>query len=127
MGKNKFSTVYKIRLYPISYLMNEELSESDLNHLFDTKSLKYSIIISMFRFIGSSKRNCDIIKLCTTNKNWFDHYRWSQKQQKEFEDLLTKVFMNLYYYKEQRARIQAQWWLINYGLSVIGNKFDLSK
>ena len=64
MSKENFQTVYGVRIYPIDYLINEELTESDLNYLFDTKSLLYCIIIGMYRFIDNRKHNCDIIKDC---------------------------------------------------------------
>ena len=127
MNKSKFSTVYGVRLYPISYLMNEELTESDLNHLFDTKSLKYSMIIGMFRHIGSSKRNCDIVKMIKTNPRWVYENYWTTQQRQEFEDMLTKALKNIYYYQEGKARVLAQWQLFQYGLSIKGNKFDPSK
>ena len=57
MSKSKFQTVYGVRIYPIDYLMSAELTESDLNHLFDTNSLLYSVIIGMYRYIGSKKQN----------------------------------------------------------------------
>lgn len=127
MSKSKFSTVYGVRLYPMTYLMNEELTESDLNHIFDTKSFLYSMIIGMFRHIGSSKRNCDIIKMCRSNSNWIYENKWKPEQRNSFEDMLTKAIMNIYSYREQRARSLAQWKLFQYGLSVNGNKFDPSK
>lgn len=127
MSKSKFQTVYGIRLYPMNYLMNEELTESDLNHLLDTLSLKYSIIIGMFRHIGSSKRNCDIIKMVKTNPRWvYEHY-WTTSQRQEFEDMLTQAYKNIYYYKDIKARSLAQWMLFRFGLSIKGNKFDPSK
>lgn len=107
--------------------MNEELTESDLNHLLDTLSLKYSIIIGMFRHIGSSKRNCDIIKMVKTNPRWvYEHY-WTTLQRQEFEDMLTQAYKNIYYYKDIKARSLAQWMLFRFGLSIKGNKFDPSK
>ena len=43
--EQKFQTVYGVRLYPLEYLMNEELNDEDLSWLFDQKSLLYSIIM----------------------------------------------------------------------------------
>ena len=40
------------KIYSLDYLSNQELSEEDLYFLFETKSLFYSIIISMFKFNG---------------------------------------------------------------------------
>ena len=120
MSKSKFQTVYGIRIYPIEYLMNEELTESDLNWLFtkNSKSLLYSIIIGMFRKIGSIKRNYQIIKLITKDNKWIENYKWSQKQFEEFENDLSKVIKNLYQYTPEESKICAQNIMIKYGLNV---------
>lgn len=127
MAKSKFQTVYGVRLYPLSYIMNEELTESDLNYLFDTKSFKYSMIIGMFRFVGNTKRNCDIIKLVTKNNKWVYENYWKISQRNEFEKILTKCIQNMYYYSEEKSKVIAQWYLFQFGMSIKGNKFDPSK
>ena len=124
----KFQTVSGIKIYPMEYLMNEELTESDLNNIFDTPSLLYSIIIGMFRFVGNTtKRNNQIIKLVKEDKRWMYKNYWTQKQSKEFEDILTKIFMNVYCEGEIRSRSRAQWEIIWHGLNIKGNKIDLEK
>jgi hypothetical protein len=59
MSKTIYQTVYGTKIYPIEYIGNHELSESELNNLLDNncKSLLYSLIIGMFKMIKSSKRN----------------------------------------------------------------------
>ena len=41
----KFQTVSGVKIYPIEYLTNEELTEADLSNIFDTPSLLYSIFV----------------------------------------------------------------------------------
>lgn len=124
----KFQTVSGIKIYPMEYLMNEELTESDLTNIFDTPSLLYSIIIGMFRFSGNTtKRNNQIIKLVKEDKRWMYKYFWTSKQSHDFEDILTKVFMNIYCESETRSRSRAQWEIIWHGLNIKGNKIDLEK
>jgi len=124
----KFQTVSGVKIYPIEYLINEELTESDLSNIFDTPSLLYSIIIGMFKFSGSDiKRNNQIIKLVKEDKRWMYNNYWTHKQSKEFEDILTKIFMNIYCEGEIRARSRAQWEIIWHGLNIKGNKIDLEK
>ena len=123
----KISTVSGVKIYPIEYLMNNELTESDLSNIFDTPSLLYSIIIGMFRHAGDNKKNYQIIKAIKEDKRWMYNNYWTQKQAKEYEDILTKVFMNVYCESEIRSRSKAQWEIIWHGLNVKGNKIDLEK
>jgi len=123
----KISTVSGVKIYPIEYLMNNELTESDLSNIFDTPSLLYSIIIGMFRYAGDNKKNYQIIKTIKEDKRWMYNNYWTEKQAKEYEDILTKVFMNVYCESEIRSRSKAQWEIIWHGLNVKGNKIDLEK
>jgi len=121
MSKSKFHTAFGIRIYPIEYLMNEEFTESDLSYLLDTKSLVYSIVIGMFREIGSKKQNRSIIKLINTNNKWIYDNRWSSNQFIDFECKLVKIFKNLYCVNDSITVSKAQWFMIKYGLSVKDN------
>ena len=80
MKKDKLQMVNGTKIYSLDYLMNEELSDLDLNNLFDTKSLIYSFIIEMFKFIHSKKRPNEIIKMVKNENNWMDRYSWSIKE-----------------------------------------------
>lgn len=128
MSKTIYQTVSNIKVYPIKYLCESELTESDINNLLDNNKigLLYSIIIGMFRHIKSSKRNSQIIKIIK-EKDWPYKYTWTQEQQKEYEELLIKAIKNIYQYKELQAVSLAQWYMTIYGLNVIGNKINLSK
>ena len=123
----KISTVSGVKIYPIEYLMNNELTESDLSNIFDTPSLLYSIIIGMFRYSGNNQKNYQIIKIIKEDKRWMYNNYWTEKQAKEYEDILTKVFMNVYCESEIRSRSKAQWEIIWHGLNIKGNKIDLEK
>lgn len=125
MNKTKFSMVQGITIYPIEYLANNELTDNDLSNLLDKNGLKYSLIIGMFKFIKSPKRNYQIIKSITSNKNWYKKTTWSPKQQYEYEQLVIKVYKNIYQYKELAAISLAQWFMSIYGLDIEGNKIDL--
>ena len=63
MSKTIYQTVYGTRIYPVEYIGNHELTESELNSLLDNdgRGLLYSLIIGMFKSIKSSKRNYQII------------------------------------------------------------------
>lgn len=121
MSKSKFQTVYGVRIYPIEYLMNEELTESDLNWLFDkgSNSLLYSIIIGMFRTIGNTKRNYQIIKMIKTDDKWYEKFSWSKEQFKKYEENIALVIKNLYQYKLEEAKVAAQNIMTKYSINVI--------
>ena len=123
--EQKFQTVYGVRLYPLEYLMNEELNDEDLSWLFDQKSLLYSIIIGMFRFIGIKKSNSEIIKLVRKDPKWMYRYFWNTNEQQEFENKLIKIMKNIYYLSDFQAKQKAQWYIIIYGLSIKGSNIDL--
>ena len=127
MSKTIYQTVYGVRVYPIDYLINNELTETDLSHLFDTPSLKYSIIIGMFRYLGKKKRNSDIIKMITKNNNWINNNEWTEDQFKSYENKLIQVYKNLYYYKDIKATSMAQNFMVLYGFKVKNNNINLDK
>lgn len=120
MGKSKFQTVYGVRIFPIEYLMNEELTESDLNWLFDkgSKSLLYSIILGMFKIIGTSKRNYQIIKMIKSDDKWYEKFSWTQEQFEKYEENVALAIKNLYQYSLEESRIMAQNIMSNYSINV---------
>ena len=120
MSKSKFQTVYGVRIFPIEYLMNEELTESDLNWLFDkgSKSLLYSIILGMFKIIGTSKRNYQIIKMIKSDDKWYEKFSWTQEQFKKYEENVALAIKNLYQYSLEESRIMAQNIMSNYSINV---------
>jgi hypothetical protein len=127
MSKTKFTTVQGITIYPIDYLANEELSDNDLSNLLDNdkRGLRYSLVIGMFKFIKSPKRNYQIVKSITSNKNWFKKTTWTPEQQNEYEQLVIKVYKNIYQYKKLTAISLAQWFMTVYGFIIEGNNIDL--
>ena len=118
MGRKK---AYKI--FDIDYLLNQELTEDDLYYIFDTKSLSYSMIVNMFRFtnqeITDEKK---IINLCKNDKDWMYKYFWTDKQLKEYENIVKEVYKKIKYYNDREAEEYAQWWITLYGLSNIKMK-----
>lgn len=125
MNKSKFTTVQGITIYPIEYLANNELTDNDLSNLLDKNGLKYSLIIGMFKFIKSPKRNYQIVRSITANRKWYKNITWTPEQQNEYEQLVIKVYKNIYQYKELTAISLAQWFMSIYGLTTEGNMIDL--
>ncbi len=121
----KFKSVYKMKIFPLEYLMNEELTDNDLEWLFDKKSLLYSLILGMFNFVGVTKRNCDIVKQIKTDSKWMYKYFWNTDELNEFENMLVKIYQNLYIISEKQALQHAQWFITIYGLTIKGNRIDL--
>ena len=124
---NNYKEVNGITIYSLDYLANEELSDNDLSNLFDNgnKGLLYSIILNMFKFVGIKKSNKDIIKIITTKKKWMNDYIWNTNELKKFEELLTKVLKNIYYWDDNISKQNAQWYIIIYGFRIKDSNIDL--
>ena len=121
----KIQKVNGITIYSLDYLINEELTDEDISNLLDRKSLTYSIIINMFRYIGLKKSNKDIIKLITTKDRWMDDYVWSKEEFNSFENLLIQALKNIYSYSDIIAKVKAQWYRILYAFRQKGNTIIL--
>lgn len=126
MSKTKFTVVQGVTIYPIEYLIKEELTDNDLSNLLDNDKigLKYSLIIGMFKYIKSPKRNYQIIKIIKSDDQWFKKTRWSKEKHNEYEKLVIDVYKNIYQYKNTTAIALGQWFMTIYGLSVEGNTID---
>ena len=129
MSKTNYQTVYGVKIYPIEFISNHELTESELNNLLDNngRGLFYSLVIGMFKTIKSSKRNYQIIKMIKEDKRWMYKYRWSKEQLDNYENLIIEAYKNLYQYKDAQAISLAQWFIIHYGFPVEGIVIDFEK
>ena len=129
MSKTNYQTVYGVKIYPVEFIGNHELTESELNNLLDNngKGLFYSLVIGMFKTIKSSKRNYQIIKMIKEDKRWMYKYSWSKEQLDNYEKLIIAAYKNLYQYKDAQAISLAQWFIINYGFPVEGIVIDFEK
>jgi len=129
MSKTNYQTVYGVKIYPVEFISNHELTESELNNLLDNdgKGLFYSLIIGMFKTIKSSKRNYQIIKMIKEDKRWMYKYSWSKEQLDNYEKLIIAAYKNLYQYKDAQAVSLAQWFIIYYGFPVNGIVIDFEK
>ena len=129
MSKTNYQTVYGVKIYPVEFIGNHELTESELNNLLDNngKGLFYSLVIGMFKTIKSSKRNYQIIKMIKEDKRWMYKYRWSKEQLDNYENLIIEAYKNLYQYKDAQAISLTQWFIINYGFPVEGIVIDFEK
>ena len=129
MGKTNYQTVYGVKIYPVEFIGNHELTESELNNLLDNngRGLFYSLVIGMFKTIKSSKRNYQIIKMIKEDKRWMYKYSWSKEQLDNYEKLIIAAYKNLYQYKDTQAISLTQWFIINYGFPVEGFVIDFEK
>ena len=129
MSKTNYQTVYGVKIYPVEFIGNHELTESELNNLLDNngRGLFYSLVIGMFKTINSSKRNYQIIKMIKEDKRWMYRYRWSKEQLDNYENLIIEAYKNLYQYKDAQAISLAQWFIIHYGFPAEGIVIDFEK
>lgn len=108
-----------MKIYTLDYLINNELTDEDLHYLFDCKSLKYSLIISMIRFAGYTNfSDNDIIEMITKDNKWIYNLKWTRKQFKIFENKLILAFKNIFIYNNDDAKVYAENWMIQYALSI---------
>ena len=113
--KYVFKEIDSVKIYPLDYLANTILSDDDINTLLDTNSLKYSIIIEMFKMCNIKKSTNEIIKIIKTDENWFDKYQINKKNFDELENILTKIYQNIFSYRKDTAKQYAQWFMSIYG------------
>ena len=123
-----FENVNGTKIYPINYLINEELSDLDLENLLNNKNKGFlcSIIIAMHKEIGCTMSSKDIIKSIFKDNTWQSKNKWTYKQRLSFEQKLTKAIKNIWNYSEYVSKQKAQWYLLIYGLDVKNNKFKLN-
>lgn len=106
-------------IYKLDYLLNEELTESDLNNLLNGSCLNYSLVVAEFKFNGEKRNYNRILMKCKNNDTWFDDNTWVAEKQDEFRNILAKVYKNIYYYSEKRCLDMADMWLLNFGFRCI--------
>ena len=103
------------KIYTIDELKNAEFSEDDLHNLFDTKSLNLSLILHMFKLINDKRKDWEIVKMVRTESGWPDKYSMSRKLYNNFVKDLKEIFANVYQYRENTAKIKAEYWMTVYG------------
>ena len=103
------------KIYTIDELKNAEFSEDDLHNLFDTKSLNLSLILHMFKLINDKRKDWEIVKMVRTESGWPDKYSMSRKLYNNFVKDLKEIFANVYQYRENTAKIKAEYWMTFYG------------
>jgi hypothetical protein len=99
----------KVKIYEIDYLINNELSEEDLFHIFETPSLTYSLVIGMFKHSGSKLTEKEILKICKTDENWMYKHCWTQKQKDSYYSKVSDVVHNVYQYGEDQCNSWVDW------------------
>ena len=102
-------------IYSIEDLCNQPYDDEQIDNVI--KSLQYSLIISMFKFMKIDMTNEEIIKFVKTD-NWFDKYKWTQSQKTKFKDKMNKMFYNLYRFGPIKCENSSQEWLSKYGFLV---------
>ena len=102
-----------LKIYCLQDLINKDFDDEEIDVV--SKSLIYSLIIAMFRYIKNDMSDKEIIKLCKTN-NWFEKYKWTQYQRNEFKKKLDKIFYNLYRFGPIKCSNSSNEFLMKYGL-----------
>lgn len=127
MAKAKFQTVQGVIVYPINYLVKEELSDTDLSNLLDNnkRGLMYSLIIDMFRHINNKKTNLQIINMIKNDSDWYNKIIWKKEERDAYENLVINVYKNVYQFNETISKSLGEWFMTLYGFKVENNSIDL--
>lgn len=108
----------RTKVYPIDYLMSEELTDEDLNALCNGNSLLISFIIAMYRFMGSKKEDNDIKEQIKKDASWLSEYKWTESKRSQFEKKIAKAYKNIYRYNDTVCLQKAQWFTSIYGFNL---------
>ena len=103
------------KIYSIQDLMTKDFDDEEIDIV--SKSLIYSLIIGIFRYIKIDISDKEIIKLSKTD-NWFEKYKWTQYQRNEFKKKLDKIFYNLYRFSPIKCSNSSNMFLMIYGLEL---------
>lgn len=104
-------------IFTLDYIASQELTDQDLNDLFGG-SIKVSLIVGMFKFIGDERTPHKIIEHCKKDLDWFNHTTWCNNQYEEFKTILSKIYKNVYYFGPNKCEAYADMWLNNYGFKI---------
>lgn len=102
-------------IYSINDLISKNFDDEEFEIV--SKSLQYSLVIGMFKFMKIDLSQDDIISLCKID-NWFDKYQWTEFQKNQYKNKLVKMFYNLYRFGPIKCENSAQEWIIKYGFKI---------
>ena len=114
------------KIYSIEDLMIKDFDDEEIDIV--SKSLIYSLVVGMFRYIKNDMSDKDIIKLIKS-EDWYDKYSWTKYQCNEYEKKLNKVFYNLYRFGPIKCNNSAKEFMMKYGFQIktIPNKKSYNK
>ena len=114
------------KIYSIEDLMIKDFDDEEIDVV--SKSLIYSLVVGMFRYIKNDMSDKDIIKFIKS-EDWYDKYSWTKYQCNEYEKKLNKVFYNLYRFGPIKCNNSAKEFIMKYGFQIktISNKKSYNK
>lgn len=114
------------KIYSIEDLMIKDFDDEEIDIV--SKSLIYSLVIGMFRYIKNDMSDKDIIKVIKS-EDWYDKYSWTKYQYNEYEKKLNKVFYNLYRFGPIKSNNSAKEFMMKYGFQIktLSNKKSYNK
>ena len=111
------------KIYNIEDLMIKVFDDEEIDIV--SKSLIYSLIIGMFRYIKNDMSDKEIIKLIKKD-NWFENYQWTYRQRNEFKKKLDKIFYNLYRFGPIKCSNSSNEFLMKYGFNIKPTQYKKS-
>lgn len=108
-------------LFTFDEMLNQKLErwESAALNGRGTPALVYSLVVDMFRFIGDSRSEEDILTECKTEERWFDKYYWTTAQHEEWRTKhLIPVLKKRMRLNKARAERESSWFMLQWSFQI---------
>lgn len=110
--------MFKIKIYDIDYLANDELTDDDLHHLFDCNALHGSFIHYMLKESGLELSRRKLHKVITLDNSWVMDNHLTSAQVAKVKHKFRQCIHNIYQYGPYHTKRWVDDWWIRYGLSI---------
>ena len=116
--RKKFENV---SLFTFDEMLNGKLDrwESCTLNGRNSPALVYSLVIDMFRYIGDTRPEDQILTECCTTENWYQKYTWTTIQHNKWrEEHLIPVIMKRMRIPKYRAERESSWFMLQWSFKV---------
>lgn len=112
-------------LFTFDEMLNQKLDRWESNALNGRTgpSLIYSLVIDMFRFIGDTRDEKEILDECRYEKEWYDKYLWTIEQHDEWRTKhLIPVIKKRMRLSKDRAERESSWFMLQWSFRIDEDK-----
>lgn len=84
-----------------------------------TPSLVYSLVIDMFRFIGDTREETEILDECYTVKGWYKNHSWTKTKYDEWKSTrLVPIIRKRMGLSKEKANREASWFMLEWSFMI---------